>query len=59
MAKDREIIAVPLCLGIIPKDWSADNIYIYIKKEFNGYVYDFSVGLMLLMLMITLTFIDI
>ena len=27
-AKDPEIIAVPLCLGIIPKDWSADNIYI-------------------------------
>ena len=39
-AKDPEIIAVPLCLGNIPKDWSADNIK---KKGFNGYVYDFSV----------------
>ena len=25
MAKDSEIVAVPLCLGNISKDWSADN----------------------------------
>ena len=39
--KDSEIVATPLCLGKISKDWSADNL----KKKtgFNGYVYDFSV----------------
>ena len=25
-AKDSEIVAVPLCLGNISKDWSADNM---------------------------------
>ena len=39
-AKDSEIVAAPLCLGNISKDWSIDNIK---KTEFNGYVYDFSV----------------
>ena len=39
-AKDSEIEAIPLCLGNISKDWSADNMK---KTEFNGYVYDFSV----------------
>ena len=39
-AKDSEIVATPLCLGNISKDWSADNIK---KTGFNGYVYDFSV----------------
>ena len=39
-AKDSEIVATPLCLGNILKDWSVDNIK---KTEFNGYVYDFSV----------------
>ena len=39
-AKDSEIVAAPLCLGNISKDWSADNIK---KTGFNGYVYDFSV----------------
>ena len=39
-AKDSEIVASPLCLGNISKDWSADNMK---KTEFNGYVYDFSV----------------
>ena len=39
-AKDSEIIATPLCLGNISKDWSADNMK---KTEFNGYIYDFSV----------------
>ena len=40
-AKDSEIVAPPLCLGNISKDWSTDNM----KKKigFNGYVYDFSV----------------
>ena len=39
-AKDSEIVATPLCLGNISKDWSADNMK---RTEFNGYVYDFSV----------------
>ena len=41
-AKDSEIIASPLCLGNISKDFSVDNMK---KKKtgFNGYVYDFNV----------------
>ena len=39
-AKDSEIIAAPLCLGNISKNWSVDNMK---KTELNGYVYDFSV----------------
>ena len=39
-AKDSEIVATPLCLGNISKDWSADNMK---KTGCNGYVYDFSV----------------
>ena len=39
-AKDSEIVATPLCLGNISKDWSADNMK---KTGFNGYVSDFSV----------------
>ena len=39
-AKDPEIVAAPLCLRNILKDWSADNMK---KTGFNGYVYDFSV----------------
>ena len=38
-AKDSEIVATPLCLGNISKDWSADNMK---KTGLNGYVYDFS-----------------
>ena len=40
-AKGSEIVASPLCLENISKDWSTDNS----KKKtgFNGYVYDFSV----------------
>ena len=38
--KDSEIVATPLCLGNISKNWSVDNMK---KTEFNGYVYDFSV----------------
>ena len=37
-AKDSEIVASPLCLGNISKDWSADNMK---KTGFTGYVYDF------------------
>ena len=39
-AKDTEIIASPLCLGNISKDFSVDNMK---KIRLNGYVYDFSV----------------
>ena len=39
-AKDSEIVASPLCLGNISKDWSTDNMK---KTWFNGYVYDYSV----------------
>ena len=39
-AKDFEIIASPLCLGNISKDFSVDNMK---KTGLNGYVYDFSV----------------
>ena len=35
--KDSEIVATPLCLGNIFKDWSEDNLK---KAGFNGYVYD-------------------
>ena len=38
-AKDSKIVAAPLCLGNISKDWSVDNME---KTGFNGYVYDFS-----------------
>ena len=40
-AKDSKIVAAPLCLGNISKDWSLHNMK---KKGFNGYVYDFSVN---------------
>ena len=39
-AKHSEIVATPLCLGNISKDWSLDNMK---KTGFNGYVYYFSV----------------
>ena len=38
--KDSEIIATPLCLGNISKDFSVDKMK---KSGLNGYVYDFSV----------------
>ena len=38
-AKDSNIVANPLCLGNISKDWSVDNMK---KIGFTGYVYDFS-----------------
>ena len=39
-AKNSKIVATPLCLGNISKDWSTDNMK---KTGLNGYVYDFSV----------------
>ena len=39
-AKDSEIVASPLCLGNISKDWSADNME---KTGLSGYVYEFNV----------------
>ena len=39
-AKDSEIVATPLFLGNISKDWSVDNMK---RTGFNGYVYVFSV----------------
>ena len=39
-AKGSKIVADPLCLGNISKDWSVDNMK---RTGFNGYVYDFSV----------------
>ena len=39
-AKDSNIIATPLCLGNISKDWSVDSMK---DAGLNGYVYDFSV----------------
>ena len=38
--KDSEIIAAPMCLGNISRDFSVDNMK---KTGLNGYVYDFSV----------------
>ena len=40
-ATDSKIVAGPLCLGNISKDWSTDDMR---KSSFTGYVYDFSVG---------------
>ena len=40
-AKDSEIVASPLCLGNISKDWSVDNMK---RTRFTGYVYHFSVN---------------
>ena len=37
--KDSEIVPSPLCLGIISKDWSVDNMN---KTGFTGCVYDLS-----------------
>ena len=40
-AKYSEIVASPLCLENISKDWSVDNMR---KTEFTAYGYDFSAG---------------
>ena len=37
-AKDSEIVAGPLCLGKISKDWSVDNMK---RTGFTGYVFWF------------------
>ena len=42
-AKYSEIVASPLCLGNISKDWSIDSMKKTGKTGFNGYVYDFIV----------------
>ena len=39
-AKDSKVVATPLCLGNISKDWPIDNMK---RTGFNGYIYDFSV----------------
>ena len=39
-AKYSEIVAIPLCLGNISKDWLVDKMK---RTGLNGYVYDFSV----------------
>ena len=39
-AKDSEIVATPLCLGNISKDWSVDNMK---KTGFKDYIQDYSV----------------
>ena len=39
-AQNSEIVATPLCLGNLSKDWSVDNIK---DTGLNGHVYDFSV----------------
>ena len=39
-AKDSEIVASPLCLGNISKDWSTDSMK---RTGLDGYVYDFRV----------------
>ena len=38
-AKDFEILASPLCLGNISKDWATDNMK---RTGFTGYLYVFS-----------------
>ena len=38
--KDSEIVASPICVGNISKNWLVDNIK---RTGLNGYVYDFSV----------------
>ena len=38
--KDSKIVATPLCLGNISKDWSIDNMK---RTGFNWYVYNFSI----------------
>ena len=48
-ANDSKIVATPLCLGNISKDWTVDNMK---KTGLNGYVYDLVLILMLLLLMI-------
>ena len=39
-AQDPEIVAPPLCLGNISKDWSVNHVK---RTGLSGYVYDFRV----------------
>ena len=55
-AKDSEIVASPLCLGNISKDWSADNMK---KQGLMDMPVILVLIMMLLILMILLTFINI
>ena len=55
-AKDSKIVASPLCLANISKDWPADNMK---DTGLNEYVYDFSVDYNAMMLMILKIFISI
>ena len=54
--KDSEIVASSLCLGNISKDWATDNMK---RNGFTVYVYDFSVDMIILQLMILKIFISI
>ena len=45
-AKDSEIVASPICLGNISKNWWADNMKKKKKTGLNGYVYKFGVDYM-------------
>ena len=38
LSKDYEIVATPLCLGSISKDWTVDNMK---KTRLNEYIYVF------------------
>ena len=51
-AKDSDIVATPLCLGNILKDWSVDNMK---KTGLNGYLYDWIMMLSQLMIYWTFT----
>ena len=55
-ANDSEIVATPLCLGNISKDWPVDNMR---KTRINGYVYDLSVDYDAITLIILKIFISI
>ena len=55
-AKDSKIVADPLCLGNISKDWSADNMK---KQGLMDMPMILVLIMMLLILMILLTFISI
>ena len=51
-AKDSEIVAYPLCLGNISKDFSVDNMK---KTGLKGYVYDFTVNYNVIVVAVTFT----
>ena len=55
-AKDSELNEYPLCLGNISKDFTVENVK---ERGLNEYVYDFSVIITVLMLIIIWIFINI